>query len=65
MRKTYEQKSQTAFYNEIYKAKLSAVFSVKHTPNDPRIVVINKMFKDLEDYIRQIVAEEEQQAEIA
>jgi hypothetical protein len=59
MRKTYEQKSQTAFYNEIYKAKLSAVFCVKHTPNDPRTVVIEKMFKDLEDYIRQIVAEEQ------
>ena len=65
MRKTYEQKSQTAFYNDIYRAKISAVFCVKHTPNDPRIVIIEKMFKDLEDYIRQIVAEEEQQAEIA
>jgi hypothetical protein len=59
MRKTYEQKSQTAFYNDIYRAKISAVFCVKHTPNDPRIVIIEKMFKDLEDYIRQIVAEEQ------
>ncbi len=59
MRKTFEQKSQTAFYNEIYKAKLSAMFCVKPTPNDPRKVVIEKMFKDLEDYITQIVAEEQ------
>jgi hypothetical protein len=60
MRKTYEQKSQTAFYNEIYKAKLSAKSCIKYSFDDPRQDKIDKMFKDLSDYITQIVAEEQQ-----